>query len=71
MVLKFVNNFFNKFARNMMIIHLCVAGLFFILWQLDKRGIYRAKSSELAFGIGAIAYGLFLIGYYIYYRKRH
>jgi len=69
MVLRFISGFFDNFARNMMFIHLSVAGLFFVLWMLDKYGVYRSRGSELAFGIGAIAYGVFLIGYYIYFKK--
>jgi len=52
-----------------MFIHLSVAGLFLILWQLEKRDILKTRASELAFGIGAIGYGAFLIGYYVYYKK--
>ena len=64
-----VKSFFNNFARNMMIIHFSVACLFLILWQLSKHNIRETKTSELAFGIGAIAYGIFLIGYYVYYKR--
>lgn len=69
MTIKFLQSFFSNFARNMMFIHLSVAGLFLILWQLEKRDILKTRASELAFGIGAIGYGAFLIGYYVYYKK--
>ena len=69
MVIKFFESFFNNFARNMMFIHLSVAAIFLILWQLEKHDILKIRASELGFGIGAIAYGVFLIGYYIYYKK--
>jgi len=39
-----------------------------VLWQLKERGIYKSQAGELAFGIGAIAYGAFLIGYYLYFK---
>lgn len=63
---KFISNIFINFPRNMMIIHLVAAFLFFILWQLQKNNILKVKSSELIFGIFAICYGLFCIYYYFY-----
>lgn len=66
----FIKKFFSKFARNMMFIHLSVAALFFILWMLEMHGLYKTHVGELTFGIGAICYGLFLIGYYVY-TKHH
>lgn len=69
MAIKFFESFFSNFARNMMFIHLSVAAIFLILWQLEKHDILKTRASELGFGIGAIGYGVFLIGYYVYYKK--
>lgn len=66
MLKDYINDIFINFPRNMMIIHIIAAFLFFILWQLQKRNIVKIKSSELVFGIFAIMYGLFCIYYYCY-----